>query len=496
MNEIYLEKLPRKNGKCNKIDWSNSVDYFVKFKYEDIEGEIEIVDYDIATSYLKVKFNNNTMKIHSGHFAKVHLGKLLKKVTCDFKIEIGATFKDEKRDITIIDRKYVTNEKGWKEKYYKYRCNKCGFECGEHYRQGEYQKEMWILEGHLLTNNVGCANCCVPHQIVVEGINDIPTTAPWMVKYFQGGYDEAKKYSKGANKNLYFKCPDCGRIKTKLMDVKTLYSRKSIKCVCKDGISYPEKLMYNMLEQLNVEFIYQLSKNDFEWIKSYLYDFYFELNNKKYIIETDGAQHKNERNNGSKWMSLKKQKHIDDLKDKLAKNNNIKTIRIDCEISDIEFIKNNILNSELNNLFDLTKIDWLKCEEFALSNLCKKACKIKRDNPNMTTKDISYMMKISISTITKYLKIGTELNWCYYNAKDEVIKSIPRRTKICRKNMNGKSVEIFKDDISLGVFPSCSELSRQSEELFNVYIDARRISDICNGKKNQYKGFVFKYINN
>ena len=39
---IDLSDLPRK-GKS--IDWKNSIGYKCKFKYDDIKGEVEIVDY-------------------------------------------------------------------------------------------------------------------------------------------------------------------------------------------------------------------------------------------------------------------------------------------------------------------------------------------------------------------------------------------------------------------------------------------------------------------
>ena len=45
-----------------------------------------------------------------------------------------------------------------------------------------------------ILNGKRCA--CCSNSVVVEGINDIPTTAPWMVDYFPGGYEEAKRYTK------------------------------------------------------------------------------------------------------------------------------------------------------------------------------------------------------------------------------------------------------------------------------------------------------------
>ena len=49
--------------------------------------------------------------------------------------------------------------------------------------------------------------------------------------------------------------------------------------------------MSNVLNYLNIDFKTQVSKNTFNWCKNYRYDFYFELNNEKYIIETHGGQH-------------------------------------------------------------------------------------------------------------------------------------------------------------------------------------------------------------
>ena len=46
MRKVFLENLPiKKQGKKNVIDWKNSVGYKVHFIYDDIEGDIEIIDY-------------------------------------------------------------------------------------------------------------------------------------------------------------------------------------------------------------------------------------------------------------------------------------------------------------------------------------------------------------------------------------------------------------------------------------------------------------------
>ena len=70
-----------------------------------------------------------------------------------------------------------------------------------------------MCRNNLLSSNQGCA--CCHSLVVVPGINDIPTTDPWMISYFQGGYDEAKRYTHGSEQKIHPVCPECGRIKDK-----------------------------------------------------------------------------------------------------------------------------------------------------------------------------------------------------------------------------------------------------------------------------------------
>ena len=160
-----------------------------------------------------------------------------------------------------------------------------------------------------------------------------------MVKYFQGGYDEAKKYSRGSDKEIYPVCPDCGRVKDKPMKIDTLRKNKSIGCVCGDKISYPEKVMSHVLNIIEPNYISQLSSKDFEWCNKYRYDFYLPTYNS--IIEVHGEQHY--RHTGFK-RTVKEEQENDRLKKELALNNGIDNyIIIDCRKSEINYIKNNIL---------------------------------------------------------------------------------------------------------------------------------------------------------
>jgi transposase len=206
------------------------------------------------------------------------------------------------------------------------------------------------------------------------------------------------------------------------------------------------------------------------------------------LIEMHGEQHYTGR--FSQCMpsarTLEEEQENDRFKKQQALENGIKEenyIVIDCRKSELEWIKNNILKSRLNELLDLSKIDWIKCAEIANKSLVKEVCEIWNNTDNINILDIAERFGISKYTVVDYLKKGNVLwDWCNYNPKEKTNKT------------SGKTVKIFKDGIELGEYPSIAELSRCSEGKFGIKLDSRRISDVCNNKLKQHKGFTFKYI--
>lgn len=485
VRKVFLDDLPRwgKGGRGNEgtINWQESIGYKVKFQYDDIEGEIEILDYNIKNHEISIKYlNKNNFKIKTGGFTNCKLTKLLNKRTRDFKIEIKAQFKDDKRDLIIIDREYrlrKTKTGIINEKWYNYHCNECGY-------------ESWLVEGHLIEGN-GCS--CCNGKVAVLGINTIWDTDRWMCD-LGVSEEDAKKYTYRSGKTIIPKCPNCGQVKNKPISISNIYHHHSIGCKkCSDGISYPNKVMFNILDQFNIIFQTEYSpkwcRYKFkEKLRKGKYDFYFELDRKKYIIEMDGEFHK--KDNKMNGQTKEESQYIDDEKDRLAHEHGIEVIRIDSNYeSDLEYIKNNILKSKLNDLFDLSNINWLKVEEFALSNRVREACKLKYDDQDLTTVEIGEIMKLNYTTIQKYLKKGNKLGWCEYNPEEEMFKGKSKSGK-----MSGKPIEVFRDNIFLGRFESCSELVRQSKKNFGVKLNNGCISIVCRGKAKQHLGFTFKYI--
>ena len=299
--------------------------------------------------------------------------------------------------------------------------------------------------------------------------NSISVTNPELVKFLINKSD-AKIHSHGSKKKLPMKCPDCGFEKE--MTINDL-RRQGFGCTkCSDGISYPNKFMFSILEQIqelkNIEFFE--AEKTFYWLiyefkgktRKGKLDFYFEINDKSYGAEMDGEFHT--KNNNLSGQTKEESKFIDDEKDRLCEEHGIKVIRINCAESKLEWIRKNIMTSKLPMLlnFKESEIDWLKCHEFACSSLVKVCCDMWNNGINSAL-EISKILKFNRVTAIKYLKQGKDLGWCDYNSKEE-LRNKKQQIKIICLTTN----EIFN---------SISEGSSKYS------IDKSDIANCCKGKK-------------
>lgn len=487
MRKVFLDNLPRKEGiGMNKgkmiVDWSKSAGYTVRFVHDDIEGEIEIVNYNKKNRELTILFNDHEYHIANNALYAGKICRIIGKRTGGFKYNINDTIFDNKRDLIIVDREYreITKKDFTKEneKWYKYSCLRCG-------------NIDWIKEGNLNAGN-GCNACCKFNSKAKLGINTIWDTDRWMCDL--GVSEEVAKSSlPQSSKKIEVTCPDCG--KKKKIAICNITKYKSICCNCGDGNSYLSKYIISMLDQLEVNYKTEVK---YEWNK-YInpltnkesqasIDFVIYKDGREIPLEADGGFHR--QYNNMTGMTAEMQQSIDKQRDdNCLQYLNEETIRI----SDEGEIRENILNSKLAELFDLSNIDWNKCEEFALKNIVKEVCEYWNNKEEWeTTQTIADNNKWGIkgvSTIKNYLKKGKKLGWANYDPKEEYKKGIRKLNK------TGKAVEIFNNDVSLGIFESCAELERQSEKLFGVKLSSKSISAVCTGKMGNYKGFAFKYTN-
>lgn len=320
----------------------------------------------------------------------------------NFKYEIGQQV-DIGRFHGVITDRYRNNGKR-----YKYTCVNCGYEGDK-------------LE-NIIDKGQGCP-CCYG-RVVKVGFNDITTTAPWMIPYFQGGPEEASKYTSNSHKSIYPRCPYCGEIRKSPLQINVIHDNNGFACACKDKISIPNKIIFDIMRQLKELNIINYFHREYLLDDCpYPYDMYFEKNNSGYLIEMDGGMHQYIQIKHNKKFAYKISHTKDEEKDVKALEINIPLIRIDCYQSDIEYIKNSIENSELSSIFDLSVIDWKRITEFAYGNLIYEVCDYKNDHDDATTKVISDLFGISQSTVMKYLKYGNELGWCHYEAKEAWYKS-------------------------------------------------------------------------
>ena len=267
----------------------------------------------------------------------------------------------------------------------------------------------WQAAPHKILIGQGCPICA--GKQVQRGFNDIATTAPLLATLLNN-YSDAYKYTKSSHHKVAFKCPDCGYILKKPI---CLVNARGLGCPrCSSGISYPNRLGRAIFEQLlGEDFIAEYSS---DWTDRYIYDIYFCLNDQEYVVEFDGAQHYDDHKHFS--STYDSQREVDYIKNKLAANNHVHMIRIDCSLSDLSYIRNSIENSELNRLLDLSKIDWHTCNSVIQTNLVKTTCTLWASG-NYSVLDIAKQLHIGRETVKLYIKRGFELGWCQNIIKPE-----------------------------------------------------------------------------
>ena len=256
--------------------------------------------------------------------------------------------------------------------------------------------------------------CCSLGRLLHKKIID---TNPELIQYLVNK-DDAIKYSVQSNRRIYTVCPNCGHIKNQI--ISNLYKFGFSCPCCSDGISYPNKFMFNVLKQLNVDFKNEITKRDagFEWAEDYRYDFYFEKNNKKYFVEMDGHFH-------FKGFNKEKVQISDKMKDCLAKDHGIYVIRINCQYDKLEnrfeYIKNNIKNNNIfNSMFDMSSVNWTDANCAATESNIILSAKYWNDGCSMS--NIAKTIGVSTDSVRNYLKIAVELGECNYTTKEALIR--------------------------------------------------------------------------
>jgi len=387
-----------------------------------------------------------------------------KEIKTKWKFHDGENIKDDKRNLTILAKEtkdYLYGNYIYKQKWYKLLCNKCGYD------------SIYIDESHL-SQGRGCPVCS--GRKVAVGINDINTTANWMLQYIKNKED-GSLYTKTSNSYIDFKCPDCGDISSQ--KISNVYNF-GFRCKnCRDGISYPNKFSYEFLRQLPVQNVCHEYIPD--WGNGKRYDNYFEYDGEKYILEMDGGFHY-QYNTLNKKTADEEQKN-DYIKDLLAKNHSITVIRIKSVKNELNYMKEQFESNDiLNSMFDLSNIDFKKCHEFAMSNLSKEVC----DYYNHCQSVNGCIEKFGLARITilTYLKNGYVLGWGDYTPQ----KSYKQRSL----NRKSKSISIIKDGEEI-IYDSTKQLCFDIKHKFGIDLKVQGVRNAAR-ENIKYKKCIFRYV--
>lgn len=223
------------------------------------------------------------------------------------------------------------------------------------------------------------------------------------------------KISPHTHNKFYFKCSKCNLIGSKPKSLVSVVNYGYSCEYCSDGISIPEKFVSNTLKALDVGFIKELSRVNYDWCDKYRYDFYVKDLNM--IIEVHGLQHYE----GFLGPDLKNIINTDNKKMATAIKNGIdKYIVIDARQSTLEHLTRETVK-ELGEIFNFDNINfndiWLQCQ----GSMVIESWNIWNEGIKSTVK-IGEILNLDRQTIVKYLKRGAYLKKCDYDPKVEAKK--------------------------------------------------------------------------
>lgn len=341
------------------------------------------------------------------------------------------------------------------------------------------QKAWWICEeGHStdgsIANRIARKSCrvCSNKEILI-GFNDMWTTNPKMASMLLDPND-GFKYTYSSNKKVDWKCIDCGEeIYQKYINN---VNRVGLSCpICSDGVSFPEKFIYHILREKEIEFKFE---KIFDWAKGKKYDFHIPSLN--CIIEVHGEHHYTGK---FKNIYMRDESGNDTKKKELALQNGIQYyVEIDARISTGDYITNSILGLQ-SPIKPYLITDFKKIEEKASNTLMKDVWGLW--NQGLGVMQITEKMYLSKTTIRKYLKRGSSAGKCDYSKEMSRQRSGRTNSKIWEVPI----VQLDKEMSFIKIW--------QSAQIATVELNISSSSSIhgcCKGNIKTAGGFRWKYL--
>ncbi len=444
-NECGLDKQIQRRRKTNEE--------FIKEVYDLVGDEYEFLE-DYINSQTKIKCRHNECR-HEYH---VKPANFLSGRRCPECFGI--------KKLTYQDINKVIHDKlgvGW---------SIIEYGRGEHGVFVTLKDGQGYLYDNVLLSNIKADR--IPDKINTLNIFTISNIKTWCELNNEPFILVSETY-KGKDEKMQWKCKQCKHIFERSWN--EIHSHGFGCNKCSDGLSYSEKFMRELLNQLNQYYIPEYTP---KWSDQKRYDVY--LPDRNIIIEVNGIQHYGAGFEYLGGRSLKEEVENDKNKERLAIKNGISNyITIDCRESSLSYIKNSVLNSKFSNIFDLSNVNWLKCHGLACNSIVKDICDLW--NLDYNTLDISKVVKLSRATVIKYLKRGNELKLCEYDAKEQ--------STLSGKRLSGHN------KIPVLQFSLDGEFVREFESLADAGKSVKRsstsISNCLKGITKTSGGYIWKF---
>lgn len=363
--------------------------------------------------------------------------------------------------------------------------------CGENLRSGNTKSC-----GCLKTNNNQHSS-----TRYTKNDNTVYYKAGWMIPFFEN-INDAKTYTPCSNKKIYPVCPVCKRKSEKEYRVGVLFKHKGFRCKYCYHInrSLGENIMNAILNELEADFCeqYKFCHNGF---RQY-FDFYINAYN--IAVEMDGSLGHGVSSWDGSISQITRSAKLDKNKDEYALLHDIRLIRIECKVSDFDQIFNNIISSELNQYFDMSKLDK---EMIFKKSLSKRNEGIIIDYNNKYSKrELADKYKIGIEVVRRVLRNA------YNNGLiDEYKPDVTTYTEYAREKMRERAIEsltkveniyVYKVDVCTNVlqlmeykYSTRKEASDNSIKDLGVFIPRQDISRVLHGDRKCCHGYVFSNDN-
>ena len=348
-----------------------------------------------------------------------------------------------------------------------HKCRMCGYD--------------WNVEPHCLLKGVKCP-VCTGKQI---GPSPQYQNSIWSkddyreIGMFYGlSEDFMKSTMVGSGRKILIKCPNCGNLKE--IDANTLL-HKGFGCKhCSNKRSYAEKYMSSVFNQINIEYIPEYAP---EWANNKRYDFYLPHFN--CIVEVNGIQHYT-----NSFLNRRDEAENDKLKQQLAQDNGILNyLIIDCRRSEAQFVKDNIILSNLLNILNKNTedINWIQCEIDARKTLSSEICELWNNGCSLQT--IKNKVNKSYAYVIKILEQGNQRAVICYT-EDEVRKRSKNDPPPKRNKPNIHTISVLQYDLFGKFIKKWDSISVAAQQL---KISPKSIINSCRGVNTTGCGYIWKY---